>query len=135
GHVQVGIHPRPEDRDTTELVELGRMGIVVEGAGDKHVKAGIARLPRRRDEVGARYRAEFGADEDAGATFPSALHVFASGTDVMAGPADEAGKGDPVLLVGLLDAGCFQVLKDHAGEIALGCWSVMALTGAGLSHT
>ena len=67
GHVQVGVHARLEDRDAAELVELGGVGVVVEGAGDQHVEAGVARLARGGDEIGARDGAELGADEDRGA--------------------------------------------------------------------
>ena len=44
GHVQVGVHARLEHRDRAQLAEFGRAGIVVEGAGDQHIEAGIARL-------------------------------------------------------------------------------------------
>ena len=53
GHVQVGVHARLEHGDAAELVELGGVRLVVEGAGDQHVEAGVARLARGRDEVGA----------------------------------------------------------------------------------
>ena len=54
-----------------ELVEFGGVGVVVEGAGDQHVEAGVARLARGGDEIGARDRAEFRADEDRRARFGS----------------------------------------------------------------
>ena len=71
GHVQVGVHARLEHRDAAELVELGGVGLVVEGAGDQHVEAGVAGLARGRDEVGARDGAELRADEDGGALLAS----------------------------------------------------------------
>lgn len=43
GHVEVGIHTRLQQGDTAKLVELRRVGIVVEGAGDKRIKERIAR--------------------------------------------------------------------------------------------
>ena len=67
GHVQVGVHARLEDRDAPELVELGGVRLVVEGAGDKHVEARVGGLAGGLDEVGARDGAELRPDEDAGA--------------------------------------------------------------------
>ena len=42
GHVQVGVHARLEHGDAPQLVEIGGMGVVVEGAGDQH---GEIRVP------------------------------------------------------------------------------------------
>ena len=64
-HMQVGVHPRFQHRHAAELVEFGGRGVVVEGAGDQHVEAGVARLARGGDEIGARDRAKLRADEDA----------------------------------------------------------------------
>ena len=50
--MQVGVHPGLEHRDAAELVELRGVGVVVEGAGDQHIEAGIAGLAGGRDEVG-----------------------------------------------------------------------------------
>jgi hypothetical protein len=52
GHVQVGVHARLQHRDAAELVELGGVGVVVEGAGDQHVEAGVAGFARGGHEVG-----------------------------------------------------------------------------------
>ena len=41
GHVEVGVHARLEDRDAAERFELRRVGVVVEGAGDQDVEAGV----------------------------------------------------------------------------------------------
>ena len=71
GHVQVGVHAGLEHRDAAELVELGGVGLVVEGAGDQHVEAGVAGLAGGGDQVGARHGAELGADEDARALLRS----------------------------------------------------------------
>ena len=71
GHVQVGIHAGLEHGDAAQLVELGGVRLVVEGAGDQHIEAGIARLARGGDEVGALHGAELGADEDGGALLGS----------------------------------------------------------------
>jgi len=64
GHVQVGVHPRLEHGDAAEFVEVGRVRIVVEGAGDKDVKVGVTRLASGGDQVRARNGAELRADED-----------------------------------------------------------------------
>ena len=105
GHVQVGVHPRLQHRHPAELVELGGMGIVVEGAGDQDVEAGVSRLTGGGDEIGARHRAELRADEDAGATLAVSLHEPPLGADEVARPAGEARKGDAVFLVRLLHTG------------------------------
>ena len=70
-HVQVRVHAGLQHRHAAEALELGGVGVVVEGAGDQHVEAGVARLARGGDEVGAGDGAELGADEDAGAALPS----------------------------------------------------------------
>ncbi len=75
--MQVGVHARLEHRDAAELVELGGVGVVVEGAGDQHVEAGVAGLAGGGHQVGAGDGAELGADEDgraplgAGSSSPS----------------------------------------------------------------
>ena len=116
GHVQVGIHAGLEHRDAAELVELGGVRLVVEGAGDQHVEAGIAGLAGGGDEVGALHGAELRADEDGGALLGLAFHVAAFGADQIARPGRERGEGDPVFLVRLLHAGGLEVLQDHLGE-------------------
>ena len=92
GHVQVGVHARLEHGDAAELVELGGVGVVVEGAGDQHVEAGVARLARGGDQIGARDGAELRADEDAGAFLGAvvALDVAALGADAVARPGRQA---------------------------------------------
>ena len=50
-HVQVGVHARLEHRDAAELAELAGVRLVVEGAGDEDVEAGVAGLARGLDEV------------------------------------------------------------------------------------
>ena len=78
GHVQVGVHARFQHRDAAEFVELGGMGVVVEGAGDQHIEARVAGLTRGGDQVGAGDGAEFGADEDGSAFFSVAFSVRAA---------------------------------------------------------
>ena len=120
GHVQVGVHAGLEHRDAAELVELGGVRLVVEGAGDQHVETGIARLAGGRDQIGALDGAELGADEDGGALLGVAFQVAAFGADQVARPGRERGEGDPVFLVRLLHAGGLEVLQDHLGEGLLG---------------
>ena len=71
GHVQVGVHAGFEHGDAAELVELGGVGLVVEGAGDQHVEAGVAGLAGGGHQIGARDGAELRADEDGGALLRS----------------------------------------------------------------
>ena len=61
GHVQVGVHARLEHRDAPELLELGGVGVVAEGAGDQHVEAGVGGLARGGHQVGPRDGAELRA--------------------------------------------------------------------------
>src|SRR5689334_9939021 len=77
GHMQIGVHPRLQDRDAADPFELGRMGVEIEGAGDHDVEPGVGRLTRRLDQVGARHGAEFGAEKDRGAPLVITLEVAA----------------------------------------------------------
>ena len=120
GHVQVGVHAGLEHGDAAQLVELGGVRLVVEGAGDEHIETGIARLAGGGDEVGALHGAELGADEDGGALLGVAFQVTAFAADQFAGPGGERGEGDLVLLVRLLHAGGLEVLQDHLRERLLG---------------
>ena len=118
--MQVGVHARLEYGDAAELVELGGVGLVVEGAGDQHVEAGIAGLASGSNEIGALHGAELRADEDRRALLGLTLHVAAFGADEIARPGRERREGDPVLLVRLLHAGDLEVFQDHFGEGLLG---------------
>ena len=51
-HVEVGVHARLQHGDAAELAELAGVRLVVEGAGDEHVEAGVAGLAGRLHEVG-----------------------------------------------------------------------------------
>ena len=112
GHMQVGVHPRLEHGDPAQALEVGRMGVVVEGAGDQRVEAGLRRLARRGHQVGARHRAEFGTDEDSGAAFGRGLAVAFGiaplGANICPRPGREGGEGDAVFPVRLLDSGALQ---------------------------
>ena len=121
-HVQVGVHARLEHRDAAELVELRGVGVVVEGAGDQHVEAGIARFAGGRDQIRARDCAELGADEDRRALLfacAALLRVAAFGADESPGHGVSDGESDLVFLVCLLDAGGLEVLQDHLDEVLL----------------
>jgi hypothetical protein len=61
------------------FAELGGVGFVVEGAGNQHIKAGIATLAGGFDQVAALHGAELGADEDTGAFLNVAFQVAAFG--------------------------------------------------------
>ena len=67
--MQIGVHARLEHGDAAELVEFRGVRLVVEGAGDQHIEAGIAGLAGGGDQIGALDGAELRADEDGGALF------------------------------------------------------------------
>jgi hypothetical protein len=96
--VQVGIHARLEHGDAAEFGELGRVGLIVERAGNQHVEAGVGSLARGGDEIGALDGAELRTDEDGGALLCFAFEVAALGADEIAGPRREGRERDPVLL-------------------------------------
>ena len=50
--MQVGVHAGLEHRDAAELVELGGVRIVVEGAGDQNIEVGIASLAGGANQSG-----------------------------------------------------------------------------------
>jgi len=116
GHMQVGIHAGLEYRYAAQLIELGGVRLVVEGAGNQYVEPGITRLAGGSNKVSALYGAELGADEDGGTFLSLAFQVAGFGADQLAGPGREGDKGDTVLLVRLLNAGGLEVLHDHLGE-------------------
>ena len=64
-HVQIGVHTRFEHGNGAELVELGGLGLVVEGTADQHVEAGIRAFAGSLHEIHAGDSAELWADEDA----------------------------------------------------------------------
>jgi len=65
--VQVGIHAGFEHGNATQFIELGGMRLVVKGAGDQHVKVGVACLAGGGDEVSTLDGAKLWPDEDSGA--------------------------------------------------------------------
>ena len=124
GHVQVGIHARLEHGDAAEFVELRGVGVVVEGAGDEHIKAAITGLTGSGNQIGAGNGTELRADEDGCAFFRRQMSSFtfqitAFGADQIARPGGEGGKDNLVFLVGLLDPGGLEVFQDHLGEVPL----------------
>jgi hypothetical protein len=129
GHVQVGVHARLQHRDAAELVELGRVGLVVEGAGDEHVEAGVAGLAGGGDQVRAADGAELGPMKMP-ARFSchrrSALDVAALGADDSSPGHGTARRSDPVLLVGLLHAGGLAGFPASCGEVG---WSPVRSAG------
>src|SRR5690606_6190617 len=96
-HVQVRVHARLQYRDAAEFRELARVRVVVEGARDEHVEAGVAGLAGGGDEVRPRHGAELRADEDRGALLGAGARAVVVGTldvatfraDVVAGPRDQ----------------------------------------------
>jgi hypothetical protein len=51
--VEIGIHPCLEHGDAAEFLELGGVGVVIEGAGDEDVKTGVGGPAGRGEQVGA----------------------------------------------------------------------------------
>ena len=98
GHVEIGVHPGFEHLDAAEFGEFGGVGVVVEGAGDDHVEAGVSGFPGGLHQVGAGDGAEFRADEDARPAVGGAVVVVGLGADRFAGPAAEGAEGDAVVL-------------------------------------
>ena len=92
---------------------------VGKGAGHDHIESGVGGLPGGSNQVLPRHRAELRTDEDSGTPLALAFGVAALGGDVLAGPRGEGGELDPVLAVGLLDAGGAEVFEDDRGEIAV----------------
>ena len=78
GHVQVVVHARFQHRDAAEALELRRVGVVVEGAGDQQIEAGFRGLAGGLDEVRTGDGAELRAYENRCAIF-SRLSPVASG--------------------------------------------------------
>ena len=114
GHVQVGVHARLEDGDAAQFAELRGVGVVVEGGGDQNVKVRVCGFSGGLHQIGTGDGAEFGTDEDAGASLRAgvsiAFEVGSLGADEVAGPGSESREGDAVLFVRLLDAGGFEIV-------------------------
>jgi hypothetical protein len=117
GRVQIGVHARLQDRDAADPLQFGGVRIEIERASDHDVEPGIGRLARRVDEIGARHRAEFGAEKDCGATLAVPFEVAAFGADQIARPRRQRRKGDAVLLVRLLHTRCLEVFEHQLREI------------------
>ena len=123
GHVEIGIHARLEDRDPPQLVEIRRVGFVVEGAGDQDVKIGVCSLAGGLHEIGTGDGAELRADKDGGALLGAgvgiALDVDSFGADEVTWPGFDPRERDPVVFVRLLNTGRFKVFEDHPREVLL----------------
>jgi hypothetical protein len=87
---------------STAISGTGR--VEIEGAGDQKVEPGLVRLARRGGQIGARL---------------VALAEAPLGADPVPAPRGLAVEDDPVALVGLVEAGGFQVLDDDLREIDL----------------
>ena len=74
GHVEVSVHSGFQYGDPPKLVEVQGMGVVVEGAGDEHVKGRVSGLAHCIYEIGSGNGSEFRADEDSGAFLGSGVH-------------------------------------------------------------
>ena len=118
-HVQVSVHASFKHWNAAKLAELGRMRLVVEGAGDQGIERSIASLTGGGNKISTLNRAKLGADEDGSAFFHVPFHITSLSTDEIAWPRRERGEGDFVLLMRLLHAGGLQILQDHLREALL----------------
>ena len=89
-----------------QLVEIRRVGVVVERAGDENVEVRVAGLAGRGHEVWPRHGSELGPDEDGRALLERlvAFGVPTVGEDVRTRPGRDGVEDDSVILVSLLDA-------------------------------
>ena len=78
GHMEVGVHAGLEDGNATQFVKLRGVGVVVEGAGDQHVEVRVGGFSGGLHQIGAGDGAEFGADEDAGASLGAGVSMSPS---------------------------------------------------------
>ena len=80
--------------NAAQFAELRGVGVVVEGAGDQHVEVRVCGFAGGLHQIGAGDGAEFGADEDAGASLRAgvgvAFDVGSLGADEVAGPGSES---------------------------------------------
>lgn len=74
-HVEVGVHARLENWDSSELVELRGMGLIVESAGNQYVEVGVACLASGGNQIGAGDGTELRADENGSAFFGAGLRI------------------------------------------------------------
>jgi hypothetical protein len=97
------------------------VGVIVEGAGDQHIKARVPGLPCRGHQIGPGHRAELRADEDARPPLLAVLllHIAPFGANVIARPTRERAEADTPLFVGLLHPSRAQILQDHLGKVDL----------------
>ena len=75
GHAEVAVHPGLEHWNAAKAVEVGRVGVVVRGAGHEHIEAGIGGLLGGGDKVGAGHGPELRSDEDGGAPLGAGVRV------------------------------------------------------------
>ena len=145
--MQVGVHAGLQHRHPPQALELGGVGVVVEGAGDEHVETAVGGLPRRLHQVGTRHRAELRPDEHRSPPLGTgwrvlvilrlaqdgrrgALDVPAVGADEPARPRRQRREADAVLPVGLLHAGAPQVIQDDLAEVVARAVAVAGLGDA-----
>ena len=120
-HVEIGVHAGFEHGNPAHFVELRRMGLIIERAGDQHVKAAVGGLAHGFHKIRAGHGAEFRADEDGGAPRGPCVRIaFGIGpfrAHIFAGPRFEDRKVDAIFLVCLLNAGAFEMVEDHRDEV------------------
>lgn len=73
-HVEVGVHPCLKNRNTAQLVEFRGVRVVTEGAGDEHIKVGVTRFPRGRNQIRPGNSSKFWPNEN-GSTFSAPVSL------------------------------------------------------------
>ena len=71
--MEVGVHARLEHGHPAQFVELRRLSVVIEGAGNEHIEISVAGLAGSGHQVRTGNGAELGADENASSELASGL--------------------------------------------------------------
>jgi hypothetical protein len=126
--VEVGVHSGLEDFDFTQFIKFGGMGVVIKSAGDEHIEVGFRSFIGGFNQVGAGYGSEYTADKDSRPAVRFPVKVSPLGADETARPGSKGKKINFVILVRLLNSGCFEVFTNDSREIFFlamdGCGSV-----------
>src|SRR5450631_356050 len=96
------------------------MALVVEGACNQHVEAGITRFARGFHQIRPGHGAEFRPNEYSrtsfGSRLPFALYIATFSADEIAWPRRQVGESYAVLFMRLLHSRSPEVLQNHLHE-------------------